>query len=215
MPSVVDLTGKSFGRLTVVSRAANSPHGKARWVCRCECGTDVTVVGATLTRGATSSCGCSRREKMASRQRTHGLSKSSPIYGIWKGMRKRCSDPSDRFYHRYGGRGIGVCDRWLDFANFHHDMIGTYRPGLTIERRDVDSGYSPENCCWVTLAEQFKNTSQTHWVEFDSERMCLADAARKCGLSPKVVRSRLARGWSIERALRTPLMRRRKEVSAC
>ena len=158
----VDLTGKRFERLYVVGRKdERDGSGCVFWHCRCDCGNEIQVVGVSLTRGNTRSCGCLQKERFTNR--THGMS-GHPLYGVWTGMLQRCFNHKDRKYPDYGGRGIGVCDEWRrsfqafaewSLANGYAIVSGKGR--LTIDRRDNDLGYAPDNCRWVTYAVQNGN----------------------------------------------------------
>lgn len=157
---VDDLTGRKFGRLTVIAEDGRDRHYNVFWMCACECGSLHRVNGKTLRTGETSSCGCWRREhtKRALHAR-HGHARksgNSATYRCWKNMLMRCLDPKNRDYRHYGGRGIGVCERWRTFDNFLADM-GVKPNGLTIDRIDNDRGYEPGNCRWVTQGENNKN----------------------------------------------------------
>lgn len=165
-----NLTGKTFGLLTVVS-----PHGvrKSTWVCKCACGNEVVLVGSRL--GTYKSCGC--------RKGRHSHHRSQDrIYHQWEGMISRCKYPSSRSYKNYGARGIGVCDRWVSsFGNFLADM-GECPDGLTLERIDKNGNYTPENCRWATVLEQGRNKRNNIWLETPDGRMSIDDAAKKAGI---------------------------------
>ena len=162
-PKPQDLTGQVFSSLTIVERVYR--NSRPYWRCRCVCGEEVLV--RTDSWQAQKSCGCQRG--------THKLSKTR-IYRIWSGMRQRCTNPKDKPYHRYGGRGITVCDRWQTFTNFLEDM-GHPPAGASIDRINNDGNYEPGNCRWATPYVQNHNRSDNHWVILDGDRVTVRDAA--------------------------------------
>jgi len=157
----LQLTDKQFGRWLVVARGDNSLQGKTQWLCQCVCGEFSLVLGTSLTRGFSQSCGCLSIEKTSKRNATHGATKSNKdksIYNIWCTMKARCSNPNSHKYKSYGGRGIRVCDRWRDsFENFLNDMGERPGKGYSIDRIDNDGNYEPGNCHWATAKEQRLN----------------------------------------------------------
>lgn len=165
MPKPLDLTGKVFGRLRVIERAGSNRHGKVTWKCVCECGTSKIVIGSLLSNGTTKSCGCLRKEVTSKRTVTHGM-RNTRFYGIWHAMKKRCNVESSINYEHYGGRGITVCERWLDFNNFKEDMYSSYESHVqmhgetqtTLDRIDVNEGYTKDNTRWATRITQNRNT---------------------------------------------------------
>ena len=144
----IDITNHSFGRLFVKPYA-----GEGRWNCRCECGSSKIVLSGNLRKGATKSCGCLNKEVHV----THGMNRT-PIYFIYHSMKSRCYNKNDKNYHNYGGRGIAVCDRWLEsIENFVYDMGDKPTPSHSIDRIDNDGNYTPYNCKWSTPREQVLN----------------------------------------------------------
>lgn len=147
MSRVKDMTGQRFGRLRVLGfDHLDSINSSAYWKCICDCGTEVITRGSCLRTGVTKSCGCLARELSSTRNRTHGCRNTS-LYHVWIDMKQRCMNPNQVDYPRWGGRGIKVCDEWVDsFESFKDWAIKNgYVEGLTLDRIHVDGGYSPEN----------------------------------------------------------------------
>lgn len=193
-----DLTGQRFGRLIVISFSHKKDGGKRYfWNCLCDCGNTTIIRIDHLKSRHTQSCGCLLIEKITK----HGFSRSH-IYRIWAGMIARCQNPKMNCYGHYGGRGISVCEEWLDFENFYTD-IGQYKPSHKheIDRINNDAGYSLDNCRWATSKENHRNTSKNIWIEFDCKTKTLAEWSEVTGIKYQTIRSRLRNGWSIERAL--------------
>lgn len=153
----VDLTGRKFGRLRVIARKHKTPLGHYFWECECDCGAIVVKRGASLQSGNTLSCGCLRKEKTGAKNRSHEQS-GTLVYRVWRSMKYRCSNPRAKDYPDYGGRGIKVCERWLNsFENFLADLGPRPTPQHSIERLDNDGNYEPGNCVWATKQEQNRN----------------------------------------------------------
>jgi len=173
--------GHRFGRLTVTTNAVNTPTGTIVQ-CRCDCGTLRSFFLGNLRKGHTKSCGCLKIEEAGKQQITHGLSQT-PEYHIWDAIIQRCTNPNDRGWHKYGGRGITVCRHWRRFENFIRDMGRRPTPRHSIDRTDNDRGYCPSNCKWVTKKEQSRNTRATRFLEHKGRTMCLAAWAAELGIS--------------------------------
>lgn len=162
MGKPLELTGQRFGRLTVLSEAERNGRGIRKWLCRCDCGNEKSVRGCDLTTGHTQSCGCLQKEVVTDvlkqRFELHGKSRTR-VYKIWAGMKQRCTNPNADAFENYGGRGIKVCNEWLnDFQSFYEwAMSNGYSDKLTIDRKNNDGDYCPENCRWATYTEQNKN----------------------------------------------------------
>jgi hypothetical protein len=195
----IDLTGNTFGRLTVVSQAGKNKHSQITWNCICSCGTAVEVVGHQMRYGMTGSCGCLHKEIVSAASRTHGMSGTS-IFAIHHSMMDRCYLPTSHAYSRYGGRGITVCDRWHDFENFFADM-GHKPEGMSLERMDNNGEYSPTNVKWATTKEQANNRSSSRWIEFRGETKTLAQWADVTGVKLGTLWSRLKRGIPMNEAV--------------
>ena len=161
MPAKIELVGKRFGKLVVVSQVGLDKWGQYLWDCKCDCGNDVKVTGGNLrNRKEKNSCGCVKTQRLKDTFTKHGHTvNKAPTreYRSWQGMKKRCLDSTHVYYHHYGGRGITICDRWLNsFENFLSDM-GPRPPKTTLDRIDVNWDYLPDNCRWATWQEQARN----------------------------------------------------------
>lgn len=204
---LIDMVGKKFGRLTVLSRAQNTKDGFPQWCCICECGNEVIVRGKYLRNGHTKSCGCLLAETTRDHARenaTHGLSYTR-IYAIWNGMVNRCHSQESRAYKWYGARGIEVCDEWRNdvwaFYNWAHSA--GYQDDLTIDRIDVNGPYSPENCRWVTMRTQANNTRSNKSATYKGKTQTISQWANEIGINESTLRWRLSHGWTIEKAIST------------
>jgi hypothetical protein len=132
-----------------------------------------------------------------------------PLYGIWRGIWRRCTDAKEESYPNYGGRGIKVCDAWRDFFQFCKDM-GPRPPGLTIERINNDGDYTAENCKWATYKEQKRNTRTSHLITYNGETHCLLDWAEILGITRGTLRNRLVRNkWPVHKAFTQPVDKRK------
>ncbi len=191
-----DILGQRFGRLTVTARLKNDKHNNAVWKCLCDCGKETTCIGFKLRQKRVSSCGCLLVDSAKARFTTHGLSESR-LFKIWTGIKTRCTNSKRNGWHNYGGRGIALCAEWQTFGIFSEWALATgYNDALTIDRINPDEDYAPNNCRWVTKAEQAKN-----------RRICLlpngetkANAASRLGISVPALSLRIKK-WGFERAI--------------
>lgn len=200
----LDVTGQKFGRLLALSFSRVGPSRDAMWNCRCDCGNELEVLLPSLRRGNTKSCGCWQRESKIGRKATHGKSET-PTWVAWSSMKARCLNRTNTGYKDYGGRGILICQRWLDsFENFLEDM-GERPDGLSLERLDVNGNYEPSNCKWATDKEQKRNQRRTRWITFQGETLSSVEWSEKVGLPRRLITSRIdTLGWDVGRALTTP-----------
>lgn len=180
MPKQPNLIGEKFGRLVVI-KSIRGPIGPL-WECECACGGSATLSTNRLRSGNTSSCGCLRADRRIEVQTTHGKT-GTPEYRIWSSMKARCLNKNRNSYPRYGGRGIKVCQRWLNsFENFFADMGPRPTPKHSIDRKRNSHGYSPSNCRWATSKEQNLNTDANVVMWLDGEKTKVPDASEKMGV---------------------------------
>lgn len=197
-------TGQVFGRLTVLGPVEPDKAGHKRSRCRCTCGKVTIVSNSRLLSGHTRSCGClvfANRNNLI-----HGESYTR-LHSIWAGMKQRCLNPKSPSFTRYGGRGISVCEEWLDYQTFAAwAKANGYRDDLTLERMDVNGGYTPENCKFITLAEQSRNRRSSRLLTYKGQTKCLEAWAKDFGINSGTLGSRLRRyGWSLKYALEAPV----------
>lgn len=209
-----DFTPETFGRLTTIGprfylpappgkRAKYIPHN----VCECLCGSVRVYQSSRLVAGNNKSCGCLYADSRKTCAATHGKSKS-PEYLNWRAMLQRCYDQSQKHYSNYGGRGIRVCDRWQGkdgFQVFLADMGQRPIGQKYIDRLDNDGPYSPENCRWASNKEQCNNKRNCRYFTIDGVTKTMTQWAEANGLCRHCVKKRIAKGWSIEKAISTPV----------
>lgn len=194
MPNRIDLTGKRFGRLTVIEYA-----GKSKWLCKCDCGTVKAMSGEGLRKKGVQSCGCLCKERHPVK---HGDSYTR-LYKRYKGMLSRCNNPNNVGWKNYGGRGIYVCEEWAnDYETFKSwALTNGYSPELTIDRIDNDGPYSPDNCRFVTKKEQACNRRDSRPISIGGVEKVAKDWVAESTVSYDGILSRLERGWSPEEAV--------------
>jgi hypothetical protein len=206
MGKIKDEAGNKYNRLTVIGFSGLSKDNKALWKCKCDCGNEAIVSGKALRKGTTKSCGCQKSESTIKRNTTHGCT-GARLYRIWQGMKSRCNDINFPAYKDYGGRGIKICEAWQNsFPNFKEwaNKSG-YAERLSIERKDVNGGYDPENCTWVTLPEQGINKRSTRWVTVDGVTKTMSDWARTIGIAISTIFCLEKEGKEIEDYIRWKL----------
>lgn len=213
MSKAIDLTGKTFSRLTVLYRNGSNEKGQAMWTCVCTCGNTVNASGIRLRNGNIKSCGCLKHEPYAA---THHMSKTR-LYSIWVNMRNRCNRESMERYKDYGARGINVCDEWDGSFEIFRDwaLQNGYSDELTIERKDFNKGYCPENCCWVTKLEQASNRRSCVEIEYLGKVQNLTQWCSELGLNYKRIHNRMRRlGMTFEEAISKPVQENKRNKKA-
>ena len=205
MGKIIDLTGQTFGRLTVIRYAGIAKNRKALWECECSCGNRIVVQGTNLRNGNTSSCGCLHKERFNGHK--HGL-KHTRLYSIWCAMKARCSNPHTKSYRNYGGRGIAVCEEWNnDFMCFYNwAMSNGYEENLSIDRINVNGNYEPSNCRWTDTETQANNTRTNRKISYKEKTLTVAQWEKLTGLP---IWERLHYGWTLEECFERPLNDRR------
>ena len=199
----IDLTGKTFGKLTVLHRDKNNPQGDARWGCQCTCGNRTVVLGKSLRSGMTKSCGCHHQGNTI-----HGM-RGTPEYTVWSSMVQRCTNPLHKCFHNYGGRGITICGAWIaSFAEFYRHIGARPTPKHTLERIDNEGGYTPGNVKWATRQDQLNNTRRTRKFTISGRTMSMKQWAMEFGIDKSTLHHRIdVLGWPIEKALTKPIQK--------
>lgn len=203
-----DLKGERFGRL-LVYEFHESRRMMPYWHCLCDCGQHLSVVSSALMRGHTRSCGCLMRETTREMSTTHGLSEH-PLYDAWTNMKQRCFNTSHQSFHRYGARGITICDRWLSFDKFVEDMLPEWQKGLTLERENTNGNYEPDNCVWATRSIQSRNKEHTIKVIVRGAIKTLPELADETGISQHTLWHRWKAGKQGEDLIRPVKLTRRR-----
>ena len=212
MGKVSNLESRQFGRWIVLEKT-DTTNRDLYYLCRCVCGTEKRVCGQSLLSGDTRSCGCLQRELTRNRSITHGATDTKE-YTVWEGMRARCRNQNKQDFKNYGGRGIKVCDRWINsFENFIEDM-GLCPENLTIERIDNDGNYSPENCRWGTRKEQALNRRSNNILTHEGVSKTISEWAEMLNVERSAIAHRLERGWSVEDALEKPFENKKHKLVA-
>lgn len=191
----IDITNCKFGKLTVIKRdLCNSKSGNAKWVCKCDCGNIISVIGSKLRNSHTTSCGCNRISEKAC-----GHSKER-LYRIWLGMNSRCNNKNADNFQWYGGRGIKICDEWNNFMLFRQWALSSgYADNLSIDRIDSDGNYCPENCRWASYKEQQNNRSNNRIITYNNIKYTCAQFAEELDVPYYTIKNQIKLGWSIEK----------------
>lgn len=195
-----DLTGKKFGKLTVVKKVERKNRSN-QWLCKCDCGKEVVCYQYNLERGTSTSCGCLRSYYAKKTRSCHGES-TGKFYKKWSSIKTRCYNKNTPCYKNYGGRGIKMCDEWLDFWNFREWAYKNgYSEGLTLERIDVNGNYEPSNCKWIPMKEQAINKRNNSFIEYGGKRQTLSQWSKELGVGKEVLSYRYRAGWAPEECL--------------
>lgn len=213
MSKLIDLTGKKFGKWSVISRGYKPNDKNTYWLCMCDCGTIRLVDAADLKSGKSTNCGCVRKCKIGALNRTHGFSHKERLYSIWRGMKQRCHDKKCINYNDYGGRGISVCEEWngnyLSFRNWA--LSNGYADNLTIDRIDSNGNYDPDNCQWNTYKEQSKNKRNSASISTDKS-IKIAKSFSSSKIKYGAYYSRIKRGWCISDANNIPKLHKERGI---
>ena len=186
------IVGLRYARLTVIAELPDGPNYRRMALCRCDCGKEIEVIFQNVRRGFTKSCGCTRYSDLAAKLFKHGGRKVHPEYGPYSSMMTRCYNAKYKLFHRYGGRGIEVCERWRNsFLDFLADMGPKPTPEHSLERKDNDGNYEPGNCVWIPMVEQSRNSSQNVRITYDGRTQILADWARETGIKERTIQFRI------------------------
>ena len=214
-----DYTGHKYSFLTVTRRSEHTDrHGRHLWEVRCQCGNtrlmDIRDLMRREKAGLPASCGCQKKKLISAAKTKHGMSKH-PAFAVWRSMVARCTNPKHRAWKNYGGRGITVCPAWMEtFEQFWEDMGPTYKPGLELDRKDNDKGYSPENCRWVTRRVNSQNKRGARIVELNGRRTSLSDLSAQTGIRYTTLIYRIDHGCPSEFLLMRPDVRNRFSTSS-
>ena len=215
MPNPKDLSlefkkGERFGKLTYTGKHCKGNHGKAIGYFDCDCGNkNVPIYLSAIKGGYRKTCGCLQMNKQCIPSKSR-----NKLYSTWRGMKRRCLDKTSKHYHNYGGRGITICDEWLDkFDNFADwAMQNGWEYNLTLERKDVNGDYCPENCTWATVKEQHRNKRNNIFYTYDGRTQCLNDWLEETGVSRGTYYSRIKSGkTSFEELFAKPYKKSIKE----
>jgi len=194
--------GDKYGRLTIIRELPPRRYSTVNsrlFLCECSCGNIKKILLGSLRGGKTTSCGCVAKMYAKIRATTHGGTKTA-AYVSWRAMKERCLNKENKVYKHYGERGIKICKRWMKFENFYKDM-GERQKGRTLDRIDNDGNYCKENCRWATREEQCNNRRVSHFLNYKGKKQTIAQWTKELGFGRTLIKNRLARGWSIKKAL--------------
>ena len=207
-----NMIGVRVGKLLVLEKLQKRKGANKSivYLCLCDCGETTEVITSHLASKKVQSCGCSHTDALLKRNTTHGM-RYNGVYHVWNGMIQRCENPKAPNFKNYGGRGIKVCPEWHDPWTFLKDMGDRPSKDHSIERKNVNGNYCPENCCWTTLDVQANNKRNTRLLDYNGSKLTMSQLAKKYRLSYGMIWSRLRKGLSIKEAIETPPRNRIKK----
>lgn len=197
-----DLTNIRFGNLTAIEKVIVYPikgrQKRTGWICECDCGNKTIALSSNLKNGFTKSCGCERIKDRRKGNPTHGKSGTS-IYRAYHHMIERCTSKNDKGYNLYGGRGIIVCDRWMEsFENFYEDMGDKPTAKHSLDRTNVNGNYDPNNCRWATQIEQANNKRNNILITHNDKTQTISEWSTELNVNYNLIHSRLKKGYTVE-----------------
>lgn len=211
MSKSTDLSGVRFGRLVAIAPTNERTSGRnVVWKCKCDCGNVTSVGSGSLKNGRIQSCGCWRKDRASTLNKTHG-GKHERLYNVWMDMRRRCNDPAMKNYEDYGGRGICVSEKFEDYSNFRDWALSSgYNPTAkygecTLDRIDVNGNYEPSNCRWISVSQQQLNKRNSLLLTYKGKTQNAALWDRELGFPRGTVVKRYRRNWDYERIFTQPV----------
>lgn len=200
---MLDITGKRFGKLVVLSADHKDKRGEWFWRCQCDCGNETVASSWKIRNGKTTSCGCVKKAWMKKGpNHSHGMT-NTRLYTIWCNMKARCNNPKSYEYPWYGGKGVCVCDDWMAFEPFSEWALNNgYSENLTIDRIDVSKNYCPENCRWINYAQQSLNRTDNHKITAFGKTQTMKEWSDETGIKYDTIERRINKyKWPPERAV--------------
>jgi hypothetical protein len=204
MRAGLDMTTKKYGRLSAIRQIPNPKQTGALWEFECDCGNIKVIKSQAVRLGLVVSCGCYSKELLIKNLTTHNCSRH-PNFKTWQSMISRCTKETDKDYPSYGGRGIKVCDDWLDPNKFIADMGLKPTKKHTLDRIDNNGNYEPKNCRWASPLEQSHNKRNNRNLTAYGETLCMAEFSRKYNIPQTTIMRRLAKGMTAEQIIETPI----------
>lgn len=208
-----DLLNQKFGQLTVVQKLKMNNHREMEWLCVCDCGREHISTSNRLTRGQTTCCKECMKNKISISNTKHSC-KPEALWCCYQNMKTRCYNKKYSLYHRYGGRGISVCEEWYNsFVSFRDWAFNSgWEEGLSLDRIDNNGNYCPENCKWSTVQEQSNNRHTNRILTANGVSDTMANWSRKLNIPYYVIQYRLEKGWDDAKTLTTPYKRRKNDI---